>query len=137
MKQDDKEKIARAMEGLRRLKDQRGGSVLSIHRKMANDPKLLQAFSQQFEICKQDITHIPAKYMELMLMLMGCTAGNTVTIRTHGELAVKKGATIDEVGEVLRLIFFYYGASAVIPAVELFEELEEDPGEEGTGGRHE
>ena len=39
--------------------------------KMANDPKLLQAFSQQFAICKQDITHIPAKYMELMLMLMG------------------------------------------------------------------
>ena len=65
------------------------------------------------------------KYMELMLMLMGCTAGNAVTIKTHGELAVKKGATIDEIGEVLRLVFFYYGASAVIPAVELFEELQE------------
>jgi len=37
---------------------------------------------------------------------------------------VKKGATMDEVGEVLRLVFFYYGASAIIPAVELFEELE-------------
>ena len=90
---------------------------------MANDPKLLQAFSQQFAICKQDITHVPAKYMELMLMLMGCCAGNAVTIKTHGELAVKKGATMDEVGEVLRLVFFYYGASAIIPAVELFEEL--------------
>ena len=100
------------------------GNVLSIHKKMANDPKLLQAFSQQFAICKQDITHVPAKYMELMLMLMGCCAGNAVTIKTHGELAVKKGATMDEVGEVLRLVFFYYGASAIIPAVELFEELE-------------
>jgi alkylhydroperoxidase/carboxymuconolactone decarboxylase family protein YurZ len=32
---------------------------------------------------------------------------------------------MDEIGEVLRLVFFYYGASAIIPAVELFEELEE------------
>ena len=124
MKQENKEKIAQAEEILERLKEQRGGNVLSIHKKMANDPKLLQAFSQQFAICKQDITHVPAKYMELMLMLMGCYAGNAVTIKTHGELAVKKGATMDEVGEVLRLVFFYYGASAIIPAVELFEELE-------------
>ena len=124
MKQENKEKIAQAEEILERLKEQRGGNVLSIHKKMANDPKLLQAFSQQFAICKQDITHVPAKYMELMLMLMGCCAGNAVTIKTHGELAVKKGATMDEVGEVLRLVFFYYGASAIIPAVELFEELE-------------
>ena len=105
MKQENKEKIAQAEEILERLKEQRGGNVLSIHKKMANDPKLLQAFSQQFAICKQDIT-------------------NAVTIKTHGELAVKKGATMDEVGEVLRLVFFYYGASAIIPAVELFEELE-------------
>ncbi len=26
---------------------------------------------------------------------------------------------MDEIGEVLRLVFFYYGASAIIPAVEL------------------
>ena len=116
MKQENKEKIAQAEEILERLKEQRGGNVLSIHKKMANDPKLLQAFSQQFAICKQDITHVPAKYMELMLMLMGCCAGNAVTIKTHGELAVKKGATMDEVGEVLRLVFFYYGASAIIVA---------------------
>ena len=39
--------------------------------------------------------------------------------------AVKLGVAMDEIGEVLRLVFFYYGASAIIPAVELFEELEE------------
>lgn len=48
MKQENKEKIAQAEEILERLKKQRGGNVLSIHKKMANDPKLLQAFSQQF-----------------------------------------------------------------------------------------
>ena len=66
MKQENKEKIAQAEEILERLKEQRGGNVLSIHKKMANDPKLLQAFSQQFAICKQDITNIPGKYMELI-----------------------------------------------------------------------
>lgn len=125
MKQTDPEKIKQAQVVLEKLKEQRGGGVLPLHRKMANDPKLLQAFSQQFAICKQDVKHIPGKYMELMLMLMGCIAGNSVTIKTHANLAVKKGATLDEIGEVLRLVLFYCGVSAVIPAVELFEEIEE------------
>ena len=123
MKQEDPKKIQEARVILEELKQQRGGSVLSIHRKMANDPKLLQAFSQQFRICKQEVTHIPPQYMELMLMLMGAAAHNPVTTRTHGKLAVEKGATLEEVGEVLRLLFFYFGASAVIPAVDLFEEI--------------
>ena len=125
MKQTDPGRIREGQEILNVLKEQRGGAVLPIHRKMANDPKLLQAFSQQFKSCKQDISHIPPQYMELMLMIMGAAAGNAVTIREHGELAMKKGATAEELGEALRLVFFYYGASALIPAVELFEELEE------------
>lgn len=92
MKQENPEKIAQAEEILEKLKVQRGGTVLSIHKKMANDPKLLQAFSQQFAICKQDITHIPAKYMELMLMLMGCTAGNAVTIKNPWRTGSEKRA---------------------------------------------
>ena len=36
MKQEDKEKITQAEEILERLKVQRGGNVLSIHKKMAN-----------------------------------------------------------------------------------------------------
>ena len=125
MKQTDEAKLKEARETLAELKEQRGGSVLSIHKKMANDPKLLKAFSQQFRICKQEIEHIPPQYMELMLMIMGAAKGNAVTVKTHGELALKKGATMDELGEALRLLFFYYGASAVIPAVELFEEIDE------------
>ena len=113
MKQTDSDKIREGQEILAVLKEQRGGAILPIHKKMANDPKLLQAFSQQFKICKQEISHIPPQYMELMLMMMGAAA-------------LKKGATPDEVGEALRLIFFYFGASALIPALELFEELEEN-----------
>ena len=114
MKQTDSDKIREGQEILAVLKEQRGGAILPIHKKMANDPKLLQAFSQQFKICKQEISHIPPQYMELMLMMMGAAAGNAVTIREHGQLALKKGATPDEVGEALRLIFFYFGASALI-----------------------
>lgn len=124
MKQENLEAIHKSQELLEQLKTIRGGTVLSIHKKMANDPKLLQAFSRQFEICKKEVTHIPPQYMELMLMIMGAAAGNSVTVKTHGELAVKKGATMEELGEAVRLLFFYYGASAVISAVELFEEIE-------------
>ena len=61
MKQENKEKIAQAEEILERLKEQRGGNVLSIHKKMANDPKLLQAFSQQFAICKQVMRNLESQ----------------------------------------------------------------------------
>ena len=104
MKQTDSDKIREGQEILAVLKEQRGGAILPIHKKMANDPKLLQAFSQQFKICKQEISHIPPQYMELMLMMMGAAAGNAVTIREHGQLALKKGATPDEVGEAHALI---------------------------------
>ena len=50
MKQEDKEKITQAEEILERLKVQRGGNVLSIHKKMANDPKLLQAVSSLLSV---------------------------------------------------------------------------------------
>ena len=78
MKQTDSDKIREGQEILAVLKEQRGGAILPIHKKMANDPKLLQAFSQQFRICKQEISHIPPQYMELMLMMMGAAAGNAV-----------------------------------------------------------
>ena len=86
--------------------------------------KLLQAFSQQFAICKQDITHVPAKYMELMLMLMGCCAGNAVTIKTHGELAVKKGATMDEVRRSFKTGFSLLWCISNYTGSRTFEELE-------------
>ena len=65
MKQENKEKIAQAEEILERLKEQRGGNVLSIHKKMANDPKLLQAFSQLLQEHVQVLRH------QLVLRLHG------------------------------------------------------------------
>lgn len=123
MQLTDEKRLKKSREYLEKLKEQRGGSVLSIHRKMANDPELIRAFSDEFEICKKGVVEIPEKYKELMFMMMGCIAKNEVTIKTHGELALKKGATVNEIGAVLRMVFFYFGASALIPGVQIFDEV--------------
>ena len=124
MKQTNPEQIAQSKAHLEELKKLRGGQVLPFHKKLANDPKLIYAFTQQYLNCNKGDTVIPRKYRELMLMLLGCARGTPTTINTHGKLAFEHGATIEEVGEALRLAFLVCGASAVILAAELFEELE-------------
>lgn len=57
-------------------------------------------------------------------MALGCTRGAQTTINTHGRLALENGATIEEIGEVLRLVFFLCGATALIPAAEIFEKMD-------------
>ena len=127
MKQEDREKQAESLELLEELKEQRGGSLLSFHKKCANIPELLTAFNRQYAICNKECTEIPRKYRELILMVLGCSKGVDTTVRTHAKLAMENGATIGEIGEALRLVFFYCGASELIPSVEIFEEL---PGSE-------
>lgn len=124
MKQDDKLKQEEGLELLKELKEQRGGSLLNFHKKCANVPELLKAFNQQYAICNKECTAIPRKYKELILMALGCSRGVDTTVQTHARLAVEYGATMEELGEVLRLIFFYCGASDLIPSVELFENLD-------------
>lgn len=123
MKQENQQQIARSHELLEELKELRGGSVLPFHRKIANDPALVYAFTQQYINCNKKETSIPRKYRELMIMVLGCAEGAQTTINTHGRLAYENGATIEEIGEALRLVFFLCGATSLIPAAELFEEL--------------
>ncbi len=124
MKQQNKEKIEEALKVLEELKELRGGDVAPFHRKMANDPKLIKAFTDEYKVCKKGIDHIPEKYVEFILMALGCAKGVETTIKAHGALAIEKGATVEELGELLRIILLYCGTSAVIPAVEIFEDLE-------------
>jgi alkylhydroperoxidase/carboxymuconolactone decarboxylase family protein YurZ len=124
MKQENQEQIQKSKEILEQLKEKRGGNVLSFHKRIANDPNLLKSFDSQYAICKKELTHIPPKYIELLLIALGCSKGVQTTIDTHAKLAYEKGASIEEIGEVLRLVFFYCGASALIPGAEIFEELE-------------
>lgn len=123
MQQNNPQQIAKSRALLEELKELRGGGVLPFHKKIANDPALVHAFTQQYINCNKKDTTIPRKYRELMIMMLGCAEGAQTTINTHGRLAWEHGATIEEVGEALRLVFFLCGATSLIPAAELFEEL--------------
>ena len=125
MKQTNPEQIASAKKLLADLKVKRGGSLVEFHKKIANDPALLQAFGQQYDICNKELKHMPRKYRELIILALGCAFKTPTTINVHAKLALENGATIDEIGETLRLVFFLGGANCLIPAAEVFEAMEE------------
>lgn len=124
MKQTNPEQVETAKQMLLALKAKRGGSLVDFHKKIANDPALLQAFSQQYDICNKDLKHLPRKYRELMIMALGCAFKTPTTINVHAKLALENGATIEEIGETLRLVFFLGGANCLIPAAEIFDALD-------------
>ncbi len=123
MKQENAEKLMRSGEILEALKDARGGSLLKSHQVMGNDPNLLNAFLQQYLNCNKSDVNIPKKYRELIVMAIGMATGTQTTTKVHADLAIKNGATIDEVFEVIRIIFFTCGVSKLLPALETLEEV--------------
>lgn len=125
MKQTNQEAIKKSQLLLEELKEKRGGSVLEFHRKMANDPGLLKAFSQMYDICNKEMKHIPRKYRELIVFAVGCAKAAPTTINVHAKLALEHGATIDELGEALRIVFFLCGVTGLTPGLEVLEAIEE------------
>ncbi|MBQ8075351.1 MAG: carboxymuconolactone decarboxylase family protein [Oscillospiraceae bacterium] len=117
MKQTDQEKLALSREVLLKLKEARGGSLLDSHLKMGNDPYLAKMFLDSYENNKADST-IPRKYKELMVMAVGMATGTATTMNVHAGLAVKNGATVDEICEVIRMIFFTCGVTKLLPILE-------------------
>ena len=117
MKQTDNEKLARSREVLAKLKEARGGTLLESHCKMGNDPYLAKMFLDSYENNKADNT-IPRKYKELMVMAVGMATGTATTMNVHANLAVKNGATLDEICEVIRMIFFTCGVTKLLPILE-------------------
>lgn len=128
MKQTDPEKLARSKAILEELKEARGGSVMTSHRTMGNDPNLINMFLQQYVNCNKVDINIPRKYRELIVMAIGMATGTETTIKVHAKLAIENGATIDELFEVIRIIFFTCGVTKLLPALEtlgdLFEPVE-------------
>lgn len=123
MKQTNEEKLARSREILAQLKEARGGSLLESHRKMGNDPNLAKMFLDAYENNKADSV-LPRKYKELMVMAVGMATGTATTMNVHANLAVKNGATIDEITEVIRMIFFTCGVTKLLP---ILEQLDLEP----------
>lgn len=123
MKQQNPEKLKRSREILSTLKDSRGGSLLNSHQVMGNDPNLANAFLQQYLNCNKNDIEIPRKYRELIVMAIGMATGTATTTKVHAKLALDNGASIDEVFEVIRMIFFTCGVSKLLPALECLEDF--------------
>ena len=121
MKQQNPEKLLRSQEVLKELKEARGGSLLNSHQVMGNDPNLVNAFLQQYLNCNKRDVDIPKKYRELIVMAIGMATQTATTTKVHAKLALENGATVDEVFEVIRIIFFTCGVSKLLPALECLE----------------
>ncbi|MFA6504648.1 MAG: carboxymuconolactone decarboxylase family protein [Treponemataceae bacterium] len=125
IKQENAQTIAQAKKILEELKVKRGGAVLKFHRQMANDPILLNAFSQMYDACNRDMKHIPRKYREMIIFAVGCAVNAPTTINVHAKLAMENGATADEMGEVLRMVFFLTGVTGMTPGLDVLEQIED------------
>jgi AhpD family alkylhydroperoxidase len=124
MKQMNHEKKKKGLELLEELKTKRGGEVLAFHKRLANDPDLLAAFTQQYDRCYKNVTHIPPKYKELIIVAMACALNAQMTVDVHAKRAVENGATIEELGETLRLVFLVAGGAGLVAGSEVFEPVE-------------
>lgn len=117
MKQTNPEKLEQSKAILQQLKEAQGGSLLESHRKMGNDPYLAKMFLDTYQNNKADCT-IPKKYKELMVMAVGMATGTATTMNVHAKLAVQNGASVDEICEVIRMIFFTCGVTKLPPILE-------------------
>lgn len=128
MIQTDEQKLERSLEILKELKEARGGSLLDSHRVMGNDPNLINMFLQQYVNCNKKDISIPKKYRELIVMAIGMATGTETTMKVHAKIAMDNGADIDEIFEVIRIIFFTCGVTKLLPALEtlggMFEPIE-------------
>ena len=77
-------------------------------------------------ICNADMHHIPRKYRELIVMAVGCARNAQTTIDVHAKLALEHGATIEEIGETLRMVFFLCGVTCLTSGLEVFEPIDEE-----------
>lgn len=118
MKQTNPEKIALGKEYMEELALMRGGSLLESHQKMANDPSLIKAFMDQYYNCNKADVKMPRKYRELIVMAIGMATGTVTTMQVHAKLAQENGATIDDITEVIRILFFTCGVSKLLPVLE-------------------
>jgi len=123
-RQTDEGKLRRSRELLEGLKERRGGNLHAMHKRIANDPRLLQAFIDQFDMCNRLSDALTRKERELITMGICCANGAVGSAKTHARQALESGGTVDQLCEVLRIVFFTCGALALIPASEILEEIE-------------
>jgi alkylhydroperoxidase/carboxymuconolactone decarboxylase family protein YurZ len=62
-------------------------------------------------------------------MAFGMATGTMTTMKVHADLALRKGASVDEIYEVIRIIFFTCGVTKLLPILEHLDLEEIDPTE--------
>jgi len=124
MRQTNEELLNESRKILDELKVKRGGTLLPFHKMMANDPGIIKGFSSMYDVCATDMKHIPRKYRELIVFAVGCAMNAPTTIEVHSELALKHGATMEELGEALRMVFFLCGVSGLTSGLQVLEEID-------------
>lgn len=63
-------------------------------------------------------------------MAMGMATGTETTTKVHAKLALENGASLDEIFEVIRIVFFTCGVTKLLPAIETLSDLFEPVAEE-------
>jgi alkylhydroperoxidase/carboxymuconolactone decarboxylase family protein YurZ len=124
LKQTDAKKLQRSRELLESLKKRRGGTLHAMHKRIANDPRLLQAFIEQLDLCNRDSEALSPKHRELVTMAICCAQNAVGSARTHARQALENGSSLEEICEVLRIVFFTCGALCLNPASEILEEID-------------
>ena len=60
-------------------------------------------------------------------MAIGMATGTETTMKVHARLAQENGATVDDICEVIRIIFFTCGVTKLLP---ILEKLDLEPVED-------
>ncbi len=125
MKQTNPQQLDKGVQELSRLQENRTTPIGAFHKKLANDPALMRAFTDSYIDCCVSDTTIPQKYRELFFMV--AAAGTPMIAQNHAKQAQANGATMEEISEVLRIMLNVLGTASIIPLVNnIFEEVETD-----------
>ena len=122
MKTQDEKTIQEGQEALAALKAIRG-NVFGMHNRIANDPRLLRAFTDIYSCANTEAKAIPEKYRELIIMAIAAAKNIKPTLEVHSKKAIAAGATVEEMGELMRILLLTCGVTSIIPASEVFEEI--------------
>ena len=77
-----------------------------------------------YDICNKEMKHYPVSTG--VMSCVGCAKAAPTTINVHAKLALEHGATIDELGEALRIVFQWCNRSTLVLGTEAIEEVEEN-----------
>ncbi len=86
------------------------------------DPELLKAVQNTGSMALADGA-LPRKFKVLIAMALDASAGAVEGVKSLAELAMKVGATKEEIGETIRVAQYICGVGSVYTAARAFKDL--------------